>query len=162
MTRRVVSRARESGRFAVAESDGLKMLAHVADARAEFAGGMGVSRVMLKQMCVRSQHRSATAGIGNDWRVAVFERIDVLPGQSARAFNIAGVRMQGAATHLRLRRLNLAMVNFQDSRRRFVDPLEKSFRHATIEEQNWSARILSRRVGIRRHLACAFRSNRSG
>src|SRR5882672_9117972 len=115
------------------------MLAHVADAGAEFARPLGVLRIMLKQMSIRSQHRSAPAGIGDDWRLIGFESIDVLAGERAGAFNIAGVRMQGAATNLCVRRLNLASVNFQHTRRRFVNPLEESFHNATFEEQNSSA-----------------------
>src|SRR5947207_6621800 len=141
------------------------MLYHIADARAEFACRLGVLRIMLKQMSIRSQHRSAPAGIGDYWRLIGFESIDVLAGERAGAFNIAGVRMQGAATNLRVGSLNFASVNFQHTRRRFVDPLEQSFHHATFEEQNssalrsariWSACILSRRDGMRSHPARAY------
>src|SRR3989442_317430 len=161
MTRRIVSGARESHALAVAEADGLQMLAHVADAGAEFAGRLGVFRIMLKQMCVRNQHRSATTGIGDDWRVLPLESIDVLPCQSPGAFNIARVRMKGTATNLGVGRSRFAAVNFQRSRRRLVDSLEESFRHATFEEQNWSAGSADARSAcilraVRRHLACDY------
>src|SRR2546423_12244286 len=105
------------------------------EARVGGGCGLGVLRIMLKQMSIRSQLPSAPAGIGDDWRLIVFESIDVLAGERAGAFNIAGVRMQGAATNLCVRSLNFASVNFQHTRRRFVNPLEESFHHATFEEQ---------------------------
>src|SRR5437870_2803133 len=151
MTRRIVSGARESHALAIAEADGLEMLAHVADAGAEFAGRLGVFRIMLKQMCVRNQHRSATTGIGDDWRVLPLESIDVLPCQSPGAFNIARVRMKGTATNLGVGRSHFAAVNLQHSRRRLVDSLEESFRHATFEEQNWSAHV---RGTVRTYTRC--------
>src|SRR5438270_9790222 len=155
MTRRIVSGARESHALAVAKPDGLQMLAHVADAGAEFAGRLGVFRIMLKQMCVRNQHRSATTGIGDDW-IHPLESIDVLPCQSPGAFNIARVRMKGTATNLGVGRLSLASVNFQHSRRRLVDSLEESFHHATFEEQNWSARSARILRAVRSHRACVY------
>src|SRR5882724_7152697 len=139
MTRRIISGAREAEALAVAKPDCLQMLAHVADARAEFARRLGILFVMLKQMCIRSQHRSAPAGIGDDWRVIVFESIDVLSRQSARAFDVTCVCMQRTTTHLGVGSLNAASVNFQHSGRRFVNPFEESFSHATFEEQNRSA-----------------------
>src|SRR5437763_15342802 len=102
MTRRIVSGAREAEALAVAKPDRLQMLAHVADARAEFARRLGILRIMLKQMRIRSQHCAATSGIGNDWRAVVFESLDVSSRQSARAFDITCMCMQGAATTLRV------------------------------------------------------------
>src|SRR5438105_3455243 len=106
MTGRIVSGARETYTLTVAESDCLQMLAHVADARAEIACPLGVLLIILKQMSVRNQHRSATTGICNYGRVIVFESIDVLPGQSASAFNITCMRMQCAAANLGVGGLN--------------------------------------------------------
>ena len=92
---------------------------------------------MLKQMRIRSQHCAATAGIGDDWRAVVFESLDVSSRQSARAFDITCVCMQRATTHLGVGSLHVASVNFQHSNRRFVNPFEESFRHATFEKQCW-------------------------
>src|SRR5438874_3317704 len=98
MTRRIISGAREAETLAVAKPDRLQMLAHVADARAEFARRLGILCVMLKQMRIRSQHCAATAGIGNDWRAVVFESLYVLSRQSARTFDITCVCMQRTTT----------------------------------------------------------------
>ena len=129
-------------------------LVNVADARAEFVCPCGVLRIMLKQMSVRNQHRAATTGIGDDGRVLMFESLYVLAGQCACAFKVACVRMQRTAANLCVRRLNFASVNFQHSGRRFVDTFEEAFRHATSEEQNWSAGSARILRAVRRLPAC--------
>src|SRR5438034_9154418 len=104
MTRSVVSRARRSDGRAVTKTNRFELLSHVAHARAEFPCRLGVLRVVREQMRVRNQHRTAATRVGHDWRVAnlraVRERVNVVPGQSPGAIEIARVRVQRTAANL--------------------------------------------------------------
>src|SRR6185295_5261829 len=64
-----------------------QLLTDVANPRTEFARTLGKRLVFSQQMCIGSQHRAATAGIGNNWNalhrfisLASVERGDVSAG----------------------------------------------------------------------------------
>src|SRR6266404_251202 len=115
MTGSIVGRALHSNRRAITKSDRFELLADIAHARAEVTRPLSVLFILSQQMSVRSEHRSAAAGVRYHGRTAIAKSIDVLSRQDARALELAGVRMQGAATYLAGRRLCLTSICFQHS-----------------------------------------------
>src|SRR5215470_367781 len=64
------------------------------------------------------------------------ESRDVLPSKLARAFEIAGVCVQCAATDLIWRGLDLEVVDFQDPLRRAIHTRKQSFAYTPLEQQH--------------------------
>src|SRR5438046_10587190 len=92
-------------------------------------------------MPVRHEHRATAAGVRDYLSIRVFKSLHVLSRKGAGAFEVAGVSMQGAATHLPRGRLHHATIHFEHTRRGLVDSLEKSLSDTTFKEQDRSARI---------------------
>ena len=93
-------------------------------------------RIVREQVAIRTQHRSTTAGIGNDKSVPLIgfrESFNVSSGKFARAFEIAGVRMKRAATDFRGRSLHRALVYLEHALSGLVDSSEKPVSHARPE-----------------------------
>ena len=143
MTRGIVSCALDSNRRAITKSDRFELLPDVAHPRAEVARSCRILFIISQQMSVRGEHRAAATGIRYDRPNAVAKSIDVLSRQDARALELAGMCMQCAATDLARRRLRLASICFQHSRRGGVNSLKQTLGDAGFEEQRRrSARIL--------------------
>src|SRR5207244_2099983 len=107
----------------------VKLLTNIADARAELFRSFGVLRIVREQMTVRDQHRAASACVRDDRSPANAirtrrEGIEVSTSELARAVEVACMGMQGAATHLRLRRLSCATIHPQNALRGVVNSLE--------------------------------------
>src|SRR6266850_6420298 len=143
MTGSIVGCAFDSNRGAVTKSYRFELLPDVAHPRAKVTRARSVLFILSQQMPVRGEHRAAATGIRYDGRTAVAKGIDVLSGQDACAVELAGMRMQGAATDLACRRLRLTPICFQHSCRGHVDSLKQTLGDAGFEEQRCrSARIL--------------------
>src|SRR2546429_3355496 len=91
-------------------------------------------------MPVRHEHRATAAGVRDYLSVRVFKSLHVLPRKGAGAFEVAGVSMQGAATHLTRGRLHHATIPFEHTRRGLVDSLEKTVRYASFKQHDRSPR----------------------
>src|SRR5438094_1263788 len=110
-------------------------------------------------MRIRHEHRPTAAGVRDYLSVRVFEHRHVLSRKYARAFEVTGMSMQGAATHLTRRRLHCAAIHFEHTRRGLVDSFEKSVCDTSSKEKDRSthrsalrsARILR---AVHRHPAC--------
>jgi len=77
---------------------------------------------------------------------AIAKSIDVLSRQDACAIELAGMRMQGAATDLACRRIRLTSICFQHSRRGCIDSLKQTLGDAGFEEQRRGTSRLFRPV----------------
>src|SRR5215831_346360 len=104
-------------------------------------------------MRVSREHRTAAAGIRDDGRIALAKGVNILSGESARAFEIACVRVQRATTHLSSGRSAVSAIDVQYSFSRVVDSGEKSIRDAPLKKHHRSARILRT---IRSRPGCIF------
>src|SRR5688572_9007698 len=87
-------------------------------------------------MSVTDEHRATAAGICDDRRVRFAKRVEVLSRQLTRAFEISSVRVQRAATDLRLRRVHLESVSLQHTPRRSVNSREESLSDTTLKQQH--------------------------
>src|SRR5437660_8431210 len=96
-------------------------------------------------MRIRHEHRPTAAGVRDYLSVRVFERRHVLSRKYARAFEVAGMSMQGAATDLTRGRLHCAAIHFEHTRRGLVDSLEKSLSDTSFKEKHGSAHRSFRR-----------------
>src|SRR6267142_735942 len=135
MTGSIVGRAFDSNRRTVTKPDRFELLPDVAHPRAKVTRARSVLFILSQQMSVRGEHRAAATGIRYDGRTAVAKSIDVLSRQDVCAIELAGMRMQGAATDLACRRLRLASICFQHSCRGRVDSLKQTLGDAGFEEQ---------------------------
>src|SRR2546423_11418358 len=109
MTRRIVSNwCFEWGRRG-SHAGTFELLTHVPNSRAETRGLLGEFLIIRKQVTVSREHRTATACVRNDWRVA-FESDKVLSGELARAVKISGVRVQRTTTNLFRRSSDIEIV----------------------------------------------------
>src|SRR5688500_14534027 len=85
-------------------------------------------------MSIRSQHRTAPTGIRDD-RLGGHESSDILSRQLTRAVEIAGVRVQRAATNLVFRRVYLKTIRAQHALRRTVNASKKTLTDAAREQR---------------------------
>src|SRR5882762_2426589 len=77
----------------------------VAHFGAESAGALGPGPVVIKEMAVFFQSRTATGGIDDDrLDVQLFEYLDIATRTLSRLFQLAAVAEKGTATHLSRRR----------------------------------------------------------
>src|SRR5882762_3147605 len=161
MTGSIVGRALDSNRRAVTKSDRFELLSDVAHPRAEATRPPGVLFILSQQMSVRGEHRAAAAGVRYHGRTAIAKGIDVLSRQDACAIELAGMRMQGAATDLACRRLRLTSICFQHPCRGCVDSLKQTLGDAGFEEQRrGSARLLRPERGHPARISNARRTRR--
>src|SRR5438309_1248200 len=121
MTRSVVSRPLESDRRTITKASRSQVLADVLHPRTEFLGSVRVRLIVSQQMPVRHEHRATAAGVRDYLSVRVFKSLHVLSRECARALEVTGMRMQGAAAHLTKGRLHRAAIHFEHSRRGLVD-----------------------------------------
>src|SRR4051812_25232272 len=149
----IVRRALVTWGRAIAESDCLKLLTDVPYSRRKFFRALSVARIVREQMSIRNKHGAASATVRYHRRVSTRTRsakgVDVLPRQLARAFQIAGMRVQSSATNLGLRRTRAATICFQDSLGSFIYPLEQSLRHTALEKDGGRGRNCSCSPGFR-------------
>src|SRR5688572_2218701 len=85
-------------------------------------------------MFISREHRTTAARVCDDRRAGV-ECSDVSFCEFARAVEIAGMRVQRAATNLVLRPANVKAIGAQNARGCTVDTIEQPFAHATREQQ---------------------------
>src|SRR6266581_7475702 len=103
-------------------------------------------------MPVRHEHRATAAGVRDYLGVRTFKSLNVLPRECARTFEVTGMSMQGAATHLTRGRLHCAAIHFEHTRRGLVDSLEKSLSDTTFKEKDGSAHRSARILrAVHRH-----------
>src|SRR5205814_948204 len=153
VTRGVISSAFRIEVRAVAKPSGFELLPDITDARAKALRPGCIGIIVSQQMPVRKQHRATSTGVGDDRSVVSLERVDVLPRQPARAFQVARVSVQGPTTNLRAGRFNLTTVGLQHSRGCIVNSFEETFGNAAFEERHRSPGILR---PVRTRLACLF------
>src|SRR5882672_5478241 len=135
MTGSIVGRAFDSNRRAITKPDRFELLPYVAHPRAEVTRACRVFFILSQQVSVRGEHRAAATGVRYDGLTTLAKSIDVLSRQDACAIELAGMRMQGAATDLACRRLRLTSICFQHSRRGRINSLKQTFGNAGFEEQ---------------------------
>src|SRR5258708_6320538 len=127
MARRVIGRASRTDGRAGANTIFRKLLSDVSHARDEASGAFRVFLIRAEQMPVRSEHRAATTGVSY-YRLALIalKDLDILPRQRARAFQIAGVRVQRATAGLAFRDSHRATICFQHAAGRGIDSLKQT------------------------------------
>src|SRR5260370_39573594 len=112
-------------------SGSFNLLSHAPHWGGELGGRLNIFRVRRQQMSIGDEHRATTAGIRDDREIpASGESVDVLTRQLARAFEVAGVGMQGAAADLACRCLDRAAVCAKYSGGGFVHSSEESVGYA--------------------------------
>src|SRR6266550_7232059 len=125
MTGSIVGRAVDSNRRAITKSNRFELLPDVAHPRAEVTRSRRVLFISSQQMSVRSEHRAAATGVRYDRLTSFAKSIDVLSRQDARALELAGMRMQCAATDLARRRLRRTSIRFQNPRGGRINPFKQ-------------------------------------
>jgi hypothetical protein len=95
----------------------------------------GVERIIVQQMAVGLQMRAAAASVGDDGieRIEI-EAVDLPAGEFSGQFELAIVRVQGAAAALRARRDDLTAVGEQHIRRVAIDVREGEILDAAREQ----------------------------
>ena len=115
-------------------------LAHIAHLRRELRGALAPFRVVGQQMRILLHHRAAAGGIrADEIRVRLLECRDVRAGEGASAIEIAGVRVQGAATPLPRCTHHLVAVHHEGALRGAIRLREESFHHASEQQSHTSA-----------------------
>src|SRR3989442_2116661 len=140
MTRSVVSCALESNRRTIAKAGRSQVLADILHPRAEFFGSVRVRLILSQKLPVRHEHRATAPGVRDYLNVRAFECLNILSRERARAFEVTGLSMQGAAADLTRGRLHRAAIHVEHTRRGLVDSLEKPVSHTSSKEKDRSAR----------------------